>query len=297
MMIPSTSPAAAPATGLVEVAFFNAVNDTIPKPVRLTWDAFVRRIGRPRFADCGTSCIGHGCPSRLGPGWSGARFRAGGRRRNEDVVGLQVLVFDVDCVERPVLVACMRRLEAASVASAIIPTHSDRSARRSVRLVVRPSREVQPREWGPLRAVLVNRFAIPADPDAADCARLWFARSIPAGLPVAPVLAQDGPPLDVDEALRGVQIPDSEPAAPAVKPPRRSGGEWATLLANLGEGRRDVGMTEIAGVLFRELPAELAYHLLHTVNEARCKPSLSSDQVDKIASSIARREAARRSRP
>ncbi len=74
---------------------------------------------------------------------------------------------------------------------------------------------------------------------------------------------------------RGVQIPDSEPAAPAVKPLRRSGGEWAALLANLGEGRRDVGMTEIAGVLFRKLDPMLAYQLLVSVRRTPWGPGIT----------------------
>lgn len=83
-------------------------------------------------------------------------------------------------------------------------------------------------------------------------------------------------------------------AGPANK--RRSGSEWAALLSGLIEGNRDVGLTTLAGILFRELPAELAYQVLHGINDARCRPPLSSEQVDKIANSIAGREADQRAR-
>jgi hypothetical protein len=78
---------------------------------------------------------------------------------------------------------------------------------------------------------------------------------------------------------------------PKTEGARRSGSEWASLFSNLGEGNRDIGLTTLAGILFRELDPMLAYQLLHVTNEARCKPPLSSEQVDKIASSIGGREA------
>lgn len=297
MPLSDTTPHAEPEHGPLGVAFFNSEHDTTPKRERLTWDALHNRIGRVRRTSCGASCIGKGCPDRLGPAWSPVRYAPGARRGNPGIERITVLTFDLDCVALDVFEKCKARIEEDGVASAFVPTHSDRPALRSMRLNINPSREVLPQEWAPLRARLIERFAIPADPAAADLARLWFMRSLAEGAEAAPLLVQEGPPLDVDEALRGVQIPDSAPAAH--KPAdftRRSGNQWGALLSDLGQGGRDVGLTTVAGILFRELPAEFAYQLLHAVNDARCKPPLPTEQVDKIANSIASREADRRSR-
>ena len=69
--------------------------------------------------------------------------------------------------------------------------------------------------------------------------------------------------------------------------------DWVALLGAIPEGRRDETLARLAGALFRRLRPALAYELLRAVNEARCRPPLSTDEVDKVANSIASKELAK----
>lgn len=74
----------------------------------------------------------------------------------------------------------------------------------------------------------------------------------------------------------------------------RSGDEWASMIASIGDGQRNTTLAALAGALFRSnLPPTLAHSLLHAVNQARCKPALSEREVNVIAASIAKKESAR----
>jgi len=81
------------------------------------------------------------------------------------------------------------------------------------------------------------------------------------------------------------------------QPVARDTSSWLGLLENvIPEGRRNASIAKVAGLLFRRCycdPAVIAA-IVHCVNEARCRPPLPAEDVDRIAQSIARREAQRR---
>jgi hypothetical protein len=72
--------------------------------------------------------------------------------------------------------------------------------------------------------------------------------------------------------------------------------EWRELVINgVDEGSRDTSLTKLAGYLLRRYINPLvALELLQVWNSARCRPPLPADDVERIVSSIARKEIQRR---
>lgn len=218
-----------------------------------------------------------------GGGFACGTFR-GNRRGLESQIHVTAAAFDVEGTGNDAVLETERRLHTAGVRYVLTSTFNHTPEAPRFRLVMPLSRPATPPEWTRLWPVLVERFAIAADPNAKDPSRFWF-RSIvrPSCTPVA--RSAPGLALGVDELLKL--------AAPTPKRPVTTGADWLDLVGSLGEGNRDAGLTKIAGAYFRALPARLAEVSLHAVNRSFCRPPLSDDQVIKIASSIARREGAR----
>lgn len=77
------------------------------------------------------------------------------------------------------------------------------------------------------------------------------------------------------------------PAAPS---------EWRALIADgVDEGQRDNAATRLAGYLLRHhIEPTVALETLRLWNEARCRPPLPMQDIERIADSVARMEARRR---
>ena len=71
--------------------------------------------------------------------------------------------------------------------------------------------------------------------------------------------------------------------------------EWHELISMpVSEGRRNQTLTEVAGLLFRRLPTELAAELAHCWAAVKLQPALPDDEVSRTIDSIAGREQRRR---
>jgi hypothetical protein len=73
----------------------------------------------------------------------------------------------------------------------------------------------------------------------------------------------------------------------------RPDSQWAKLiLGSIREGSRNNVLAQLAGHLLgiKSLDPEIAAALIHSVNDARCRPPLSFDQVEGILESMASRE-------
>jgi hypothetical protein len=226
----------------------------------------------------------HKVGSKTGSAFSFAELKPGGTRGTGSVARVHGFAGDLDHGDKGKLLATVEAIKAANLWAAISSTHSHRPDRLKMRVAMLFSRPVSPSEYTRIWPVIDQRLALHADPATKDPAHLFFLPRHPAGAKPF-VWSHDGDTLDVDELIRSAPPVSAEPKR------ARSGAEWAALLDNLGEGNRDHGLAQLAGVLFRGLPARLAFEILHSVNESRCKPPLSPEQVDKIADSIARREA------
>lgn len=252
-----------------------------------TWADVVAMLTSHQLTICtSATCTGKDCPHKRGAAFSFAEQRPGTTRANADVLRVWAAVFDVDHATPEQARAILDRLKASGLACVLSSTHSHRPGAPRFRLVIRLNRPAAVAEWPALWAAINAAFELNADSSAQDPARLYFMATCPADVkPIA--WSQEGDPLDVDLFLLD---------APEVPQKRRqplSGADWLQHLANLGEGNRDNGLTQLAGLLIRALPPALAEELIHLVNDARCKPPLDSSQVDKIVGSVARREAQR----
>lgn len=274
----------------LRVSFYDRETSTLPRLVEGTWADVVETLSTHRRADCiSSTCEGHSCPHKRGLAYSFAELRQGTRRAAANVLRVHALPFDIDDPPRGAedIKALASRLKAARLGCVLSSTHGHRLGSPRLRLVIWLSRPVLLAEWSGFWAAARARLEVPADEAAKDPARLFFEPSTPSD--VAPfVWANKGEPLDVDQVLRSVP-----PPAPAARRQPLKGTEWVSLLENLGEGCRDVGLTQLAGLLIGQIPPALAERLVHLVNATQCKPPLTDDQVDKIVGSIARREAQR----
>lgn len=72
-------------------------------------------------------------------------------------------------------------------------------------------------------------------------------------------------------------------------------GYWAALLREpIQEGRRNETLTRIAGHLFRRCDPNVAWASLRGINRIYCQPPLPEAELERLAASIAMREARRR---
>jgi len=232
------------------------------------------------------TCAGKDCPNKRGAAFSFAEHRQGTTRGSANVLRIHAAVFDIDHATPEQARGLLARLKASGLACVLSSTHSHRPGAPRLRLVIFLNRPALAAEWPALWHAINAGLELNADSSAQDPARLYFMPTSPADVkPIA--WSQPGQPLDVDLFLIDA------PAAPPARKAPLSGVEWLGQLERLGEGNRDNGLTRLAGLLIRALPPELAEQLIHSVNATHCRPPLDEAQVNKIVSSVARREAER----
>jgi hypothetical protein len=75
----------------------------------------------------------------------------------------------------------------------------------------------------------------------------------------------------------------------------RAPDEWAALVRGpIAKGARNDSLARLAGYLLRRRPApHVVLELVRAVNQARCTPPLSDEEIVRTVDSIARRELAR----
>lgn len=254
---------------------------------RGTFPDVVEMLSTHQLTICtAANCAGKDCPHKRGRAFSFAELHRGTTRASVNVLRVWVAVFDLDDLTVEEARALVRRLKASGYAGVLSSTHSHRPGAPKLRLGLELSRPATAAEWPVLWAALNMALELKADPQARDASRLYFEPTCPSDVkPFA--WSQAGAPVDVDAVIAA-----APPLPSTSSRPRLTGAEWIALLDQLGEGNRDSGLTRLAGVLFRELAEpRLAELLLHAANARFCKPPLADDQVAKIASSIARREA------
>lgn len=211
-----------------------------------------------------------------------AELRPGSTRATRHVQWLHAGLFDIDHEQWALFREAQARIVAAGLSAVASSTFSHQPNAPRLRLLIQLSRPVTAAEWSRLWSAVNQKFALHADEKSRDAAHLFFDPSAPEGAETF-VWVNEGNPLSVDALLKDAPAAEYAPA--------RTGIEWHNLIEDIPSGERDSTLTSLAGRLFgSDLQPELAYSLLHTANEARCKPPLPRAQVDKIASSIAARE-------
>lgn len=270
----------------LRISRYTSEKSNRPEVYTGAWLDAVELLKTHQFTICtAENCAGKDCPHKRGAAFNFAELRPGTTRASQNVLWVHAAVFDIDKITREQLLALVEALKAAGCACVLSSTHSHRPHAIKLRLAFALSRPATASEWPSVWHSINGRFALGADSSAQDPARLYFGPTCPTGVkPIA--WSQVGAPLDVDLCLLDAPPPTARKAP-------LSGADWLQHLAHLGEGNRDNGLTQLAGLLIRVLPPALAEELIHLVNDARCKPPLDPAQVDKIVGSVARREAQR----
>ena len=115
-----------------------------------------------------------------------------------DVQATSCLVLDVDHVPEAAVLALRDHL--ARYQHLIHATHADRPDDRCLRVVVKLSRPVAPREWKPFIRAAVAMAGVPVDSPTIDIGRLFYLPSRPRDADYF-VDARTGDALDVDALL------------------------------------------------------------------------------------------------
>lgn len=161
------------------------------------------------------TCKGKDCPHKSGPAWSPVVIE--GSRNNKNVKAVTGLVFDIDGVSKKQsedLKTCF-----GNYAGLIHSTHSHRENNISLRLVLWPSREVDPlSEFPALWKGLIAKFNIPCDLVCKDVARLYFLPSTPKDGEFVCYPLPGTELVDVDLVLREFP-PSASASTPKPSPP------------------------------------------------------------------------------
>lgn len=121
----------------------------------------------------------------------------------------------------------------------------------------------------------------PPSTHASGDAYVWAEGFGPDDVPIAPLPGW---------MRHQLSAPDPQDRTP------RSASEWSLMLRDVAEGTRNQTLSRLAGKLFREHTPSFwpgVVELIHAFNEARCKPPLPFEEVERTIESIATREAAK----
>ncbi|MGN6103980.1 MAG: hypothetical protein ACTHU0_02650, partial [Kofleriaceae bacterium] len=153
--------------------------------------------------------------------WGPIHWRGDADRKViENVVGVSILVVDVDHVPSDDQLAGIYE-RVAQWRHFLHASHSDRPGDRCVRVALAVSREMTAREFNRVRRVVLEMLDLPADPNAADCSRLFYLPTRPRDACHDAVdgtgylfASGDGKVLDVD-AILALGGPEDEPSEPS----------------------------------------------------------------------------------
>ncbi len=203
----------------MKIARYESQRDNVPRAEDVSWAQLVAILaGPPRRSDRCSSypCADRACTGKGGPAWSPVEIE--GRRLNANVRSVQVAVFDLDHVTEQRTIEVLDVLDARGLAWILHSTHSHNPPNDcGLRLVLRLSRPVRPREWARVRAAIIRELNLPADPATGDLSRLYYLPDSPVGVAEPIAASRDGADFDVDALLRSGRpavadaMPEPEP--------------------------------------------------------------------------------------
>lgn len=164
-------------------------------------------------------------PDKLSVPGFGAHVLRGSHRAATAVDVVTAFVFDVDAGTPEDIGVMEARLREANQAAHVYSSHSNTPANPALRLIIPPTRDIQPHEYKAIRLHLIERYAIPCKPEqSSDVSRFWFLPSHPPGR--TPLFeTYPGNPFDVDDltipkvATRRSFVTQTTPRGPFVPPP------------------------------------------------------------------------------
>ncbi|NTX15493.1 DNA primase [Myxococcus sp. CA056] len=252
----SPAGSAAPVVGdtLVQVAFFDGVQDNRPQSQVVTWSELIQLLTTHAVTAC-APCVGHRCPTKLTQrAW--APVDIGSLRKDAEVRAVTAAVFDLDGVSTEQTVRASEKLE--GYAAIVHTTHGHRPGYTSLRIVVPLARPVLPAEWPRVREEAERLLEMPADPNTRNLSRIYFLPNH-SGEHEAITNVSEGRALDVDALLTSVRPTPAVPATPSIPMPSVESGsaDLYALRAKLRRVRKPEHSALIRRVLSGEPLAEV----------------------------------------
>lgn len=228
------------------------------------------------------------CTQRAGPAWSAGI--SNGARGDKNIVAMDVLVFDLDHLTLEQCAAVMKAIEGLQAITHSTHTHNPEKDDICLRLVLFPSRTLTPSEIKLMRAAVVHKYGLPADPTTKNEERLYFLPSHSINGPKAWMGVEQGALLNVEELLAVAPSPASPPGtalvAPAVPKVRVESVDMATLRKRLGKkqsalmqrvlrgeclaetGGRDDALNKVASIIAFAIPEAPIEAMLEILRES-----------------------------
>ena len=223
------------------------------------------------------------------PAYSPVEYRDGASRGKRGIVRLHALTFDYDHLASEAAEEVKTLLMEkgwASIAWSSFSHLANGSDDACFRVMIAPSRPIEPTEYEALWTWANEELGGYADPAARDISRLWYVASCPPErLERAWLQLHDGEELDLDAVL--ALLPKQEKKRKRKRSTRRRqpalDGE-----GSIPGGLRNSALTSLAGAMRRQGADLVAItEALHATNSARCRPPLSDSEVERIARSVA----------
>lgn len=246
-----------------------------PEPADLSWPELAELLTTHEPTAC-APCPGKHCSQKLTIAWSPVDLdEHASIRGNQATRAVTVAVLDLDGRTEAECCALLDRL--AGLSLVCHSTHSHTADRPCLRIVLELAAPVPAHEWPRFWALLVDRFAVPADRSCKDPARLYYLPSAPAGSDVF-TLIQPGRALDPIELLGAArrEPPPITPDTDLEDLPEPQSEDLVALRERLRELRRRKARSTD--------PLELDRHrILDCLLEARplaLPPEASDDEVE-----------------
>ncbi len=258
----------------MRVSLTRSMLDNKPVTRKVTWAELIELLKAPVVSPCtretctsllpstvnaeGRTTKPDKCQHRKIGMWGPTAFdgipdEKGGWKSLKHVVGMDLLVFDVDHVPMTILREIDARVTAEGLACILYSTHSDapEADSRSVRLVFQLSESIDLAGNGDrvraFRAAVAARLSIPVDPSTKDESRLYFLPSVPQGTSYlfgvtdgAPVVVEllEQAPSRGGAGSRDVEVRGETGSAPASAPVFDGSGLGSYWLSKADVGLR-----------------------------------------------------------
>lgn len=171
----------------MRISRLKSERDDAPVTEEVTFEELVELLHTYRVTDCDHEAQKREaeaknkkpgkCSLRGGPAWSAGI--SNGKRGDKNIVGMEVLVFDLDHLTLARCTEVMGRLDESKYKNIVHSTHTHDPKKDDIclRLVLFPNRMLQPSEIRPVREALIQKLGLPADPQTKNEERLYFLPS------------------------------------------------------------------------------------------------------------------------
>lgn len=252
----------------MRISYFTSHRSAIPLPKDKDWGSLR-----------GTLNTTFGRMIKEGACWSPAYYKEGDTRSKANVIGVSLLVLDLDHLTHDEVVQVESNL--AGLSYMAHPSFSSTDEDFCLRYVLELTRPVLAEEWPRFWKQAIEDLCVPADPATSDASRIYFLPARPEGAEYQ-LDVQEGDPLDVEVILARA------PLEPAYTPSAISGGY---AHGPIPQGQREVTLHAMASNMRRYgFEADEILAAVQLRNAKNCNPPLPNEEVEQTVRSAQRYE-------